>query len=70
MAGVAEGQGAGERAGAGRGCRRMRGNCPLYAAVKDTRRINCGTCRHWDAEKQRCRVEEKLKKWMRKSTVK
>jgi len=25
-------------------------------------RFNCGTCRHWDPERQRCREEEKLKR--------
>ena len=37
--------------------------CPLYAPVKGARRTNCGTCRRWDADRQRCQEEEKLKSY-------
>ena len=34
----------------------------LYAPKEDAEKVNCGTCRHWDPERQRCREEEKLKR--------
>lgn len=36
-------------------------NCPLFVAVENARRNNCGECVHWDKERQKCRDEEKLK---------
>ena len=33
----------------------------LYAPKEDAEKVNCGTCRHWDPERQRCREEGKLK---------
>lgn len=35
--------------------------CPLYVPVETAEKVNCGTCRHWDPERQRCREEGKLK---------
>ena len=33
----------------------------LYAPKEDAEKVNCGTCRHWDWDRQRCREEKKLK---------
>lgn len=35
--------------------------CPLLTPREDAEKVNCGTCRHWDPERQRCREEERLK---------
>ena len=44
--------------------------CPLYTPREDLKkksaweretRNNCGSCDHWDKERQKCRDEEKLK---------
>ena len=37
--------------------------CPLYVPVETAEKVNCGTCRHWDPERQRCQEEEKLKSY-------
>lgn len=36
-------------------------SCPLFAAVENAKKSNCGECRLWDKEKQKCSDEEKLK---------
>lgn len=36
--------------------------CPLYVPVETAEKVNCGTCRRWDADRQRCGKEEKLKR--------